>query len=292
MIRWKPCSLIGCFLLTIGTVAAEDLRGPVYPPPGGADFSSSGTGEGDPGGITWTLSEIQVDKFLRLFWGPQGADSVQVSLDGGALNTLVFSASESSLPAMARWMGTAHYVHPRYGDQGNIPVRFTMTQIGDTNLQTAPAEISGSGAVLDVMDAGSSFTVNLLFEADWGGWQPINLLEQPPGGYTRTEFLAGFYYELEHLLLEATPTVSSGDTLTWKTWGGGPGKVGVLFIGKVNGLTYFRPIHQSTFDADGIYLLSVDVPPGLPVVTVSFLTFGLKEDDSIDVSNYADVQFQ
>ena len=47
----------------IGASKAGALEGPVYPPPGGVDFATSGSQAGDPGGINFHFTNFDPSAF-------------------------------------------------------------------------------------------------------------------------------------------------------------------------------------------------------------------------------------
>ncbi|HYE03671.1 MAG TPA: GC-type dockerin domain-anchored protein [Phycisphaerales bacterium] len=191
-------SLLASVVVLVFTAAAPaQLQGPVFPPPGGVTFAGTGLA-GSAGGRTLNYSAVDVAQFGTLLWGPASATAVQVALASAhPLTALNYSAADSALPGMARWTGSVVYSPPQAAPQ-TVPVRFTLTQLTPAPyLLTAPAAISGSGAVVDVLAGGSSFSVNILFEAFYGGqWTPVNALQQLPGDpATRTSFSGGFFWE-------------------------------------------------------------------------------------------------
>ncbi len=219
-----------------GTKCTGPLAGPEFPAPGGTTFVGAGSGSGDPGGRTFSYSDILVGDFGELFWGPSAADAIRVSLTGaGGLTPLSFDFGASDLPGgFAVWShDSIAYVNPGPGATGPLRVRLTLTQTspGTSGWVPAPAEIAFAGAVIDVLSTGPSYAVNILFEAEFprnsGGWVPVNTLDQDPGDRTQTDFSAGYFHSTPELLDCVTLTVdmesmtaqatSSGVLVSWTT---------------------------------------------------------------------------
>jgi len=180
-------------LLLGGMTPAAAIIGPVYPPPGGVDFATSGGQAGDPGGINFHFTNFDPGQFSELYWGPASADAVLLTLNGGPADDILAFSSVSG--NAAEWTGTSFYANAGV----DVPTRFTLTITG---LGANPFVDAGSvGAdpgigVLADDSAGLDFTANLLFEAlVQGTWQAVNTLPQPGGGYTSTSFSGGFFYE-------------------------------------------------------------------------------------------------
>jgi hypothetical protein len=74
--------------------------GPVFPPPGGITFSSSGTGAADPGGITYNYSGFDLSAFSQIAWGLDGTP-VYVSMEGSVQpsDALAYNVTQSNLAA-------------------------------------------------------------------------------------------------------------------------------------------------------------------------------------------------
>jgi hypothetical protein len=204
--------------------------GPGFPPPGGATLAETPVdgSAGDPGGIVWDFSGVQVNDFDTLYWGPAGADQVLVTLDGtydvDDLPTTVLTF-DNVAGGVATWSGTTHYVDPGPTPfDGMVPVRFTLTAPDLSAAASVDPLIAGAGAVVDVLTAAGtgSFSATLEFEAFHDGvWQPVNSLLQPPAcaDCAGSSVTAGFYYCVDPQspcrLSAAGRSDAHGDTCGW-----------------------------------------------------------------------------
>jgi hypothetical protein len=186
------------------TPAVAALDGPAFPAPGGTTWSATppGGNPGDSGGLTYDYSDILVGNFSELYWGEWSAGAFQISLTGaGGLTPLNYDAGASNLPGgFARWtLDSVPYDHPTPGQpDGPLRVRLTLTQTAGTAAWiAAPPDIAYAGAVIDVLTAGSAYTINIAFEAEYprdsGTWVSVNSLQQGTTGDTKTEFYAGYF---------------------------------------------------------------------------------------------------
>lgn len=177
------------------------LNDAVYPAPGGNSLARSGGPPGGAGGRTNTYAGFDLPTFAALYWGPSGAP-ITVQAPGGAPVTL---ALESAAGGVLVFSGAAVYADG-LGFNGTIPVRLTLTLGGGASFVQIPGRQVGG---IDVLAAGGSFSVNIFFEANYGGWVPLNNLR---GGSSVTSFSAGFYYTRKFV----TPV-----TFAWQVTNGG-----------------------------------------------------------------------
>lgn len=186
--------------LASAPAAEHPAQGPAYPPPGGVDWSANEGSIGRSGGVAWSYEGFDMPRFLDLWWGPWGAEGVQLALDGeidGPGETLTFDLGSSDLEAgMARWMGAAE-IELTTGTT-SLPTRFTLTADAPLHAEGA-AGIEGPGALVPVA---GPYTINLLLEALHGGsWQPVldlyDSLNTVQGAEdVRISVGGGFYYHL------------------------------------------------------------------------------------------------
>jgi len=186
---WKTALAVALITGLAGSVAqASTLVGPVYPAPGGNNFSSSGTDAGDAGGVNWSYSGFNTGAFTQLYWGPSSGDAVQAGLDG-SLHNLTFAGYNSS--TQAEW--SASPLSDGFGNPHSVEFLLTIESGPVSFVDPTSVGLSSSLGALINDSSGASYTVNLQFLAD--GITPINALEQPPGGdLTVLSFNGGFYY--------------------------------------------------------------------------------------------------
>jgi len=209
-------------------VTASAPTGPVYPPPGGVNFTPSGD-IGRLGGKDFVFTNFDFSQFNELYWGPSDSAAVRIALDGAfdsQSEALAFDAGQSDLTnGMARWTGstTVSYVDSVQGTiTTTLATRFTLRPIDVTNgtpismTVAATLGIPQAGAVIPVT---GDFKANLLMEAFFNGaWQPVldlydNLHTLQPGG-ALTSFNGGFFYTPAAPTSTPTPTPTETPTST------------------------------------------------------------------------------
>ena len=90
------------------------------------------------------------------------------------------------------------------------------------------------------------------------------------------------------LALQAQPnTVAPGDALTLLTAGGSAGQPALLYSLAFDGIPFTRRLFRGTFDSEGAWELSVNVPndPSLSGHTVTLATFALDRSGTVVMSN-------
>lgn len=202
------------FILLIATPAWG--VGPVQAPalPGGATTSDSDPGAGEQwgrfGGRDFSFSIHDPSQFSSLSWGPILSQPPTAAFDDNVDapgETLSLNLSQSNLAAgIAVWTGTAALTLVNPSGTFNVPTRLTMTVSSSGSAVPLTTSISSPSPAVDVLATGSTFTANVLFEANYNaGWEPIldmfdrlETLPGPPPGTTGpvlTSFSTGFYFE-------------------------------------------------------------------------------------------------
>ena len=208
--------LLGLF--SASTASAVPL-GPVYPPPGGVTFSSSGAASiGASGGRTFHFSGFDLNQSDNLYWGAASATAVGLALDGainsasefitlGILSTGV--AGGTGLTQISTTTGTFNVL---------TSFRLTVRDLSNNlvNLITTGSVGLGFGGVLVDVDslATNGFTAQL--EGFAGNNFNIPLDQyftqvQTTGGSSRSSFQGGFFYN--ELTGGGTSQVSEAATL-------------------------------------------------------------------------------
>jgi len=192
-------------VMSASLVAHAQTNGPVWPPPGGVNYTWSGQA-GSYGGRTLTFTGIDMSQFSWLGWGAWDANSVFASFSRTptepfqSADQLVFNPGASDLlNGVAIWTGSTVAYSP-FGTYV-CPTRLTMTTY-DNAMNPIRMNLGGEkGAptpvVAEIPFVGE-FKANLLFEAYWGGWYPMNPLFDSlhiyAGYASRVNFSGGFFY--------------------------------------------------------------------------------------------------
>jgi hypothetical protein len=192
-------------LLLAGNTQAA-VTGPMYPPPGGVTLSSSGTGDANAGGATWTYSSFSPgDLSYGLYWGKSSTVPVGLSLDGGGISGLENMAFTGFAGNVATWNGqTSIYISNGFGyTQNVVSTRFTLTVSDLSNapinfVTPASVDITFPAAANAVIPVTGNYKALRKFEVFYGGnWQPAydlyNSLNTDPARSTTKSFGAGFY---------------------------------------------------------------------------------------------------
>jgi hypothetical protein len=182
-------TMVAVAIAAVTISAGAALTGPDYPPPGGVDFSYTGSSAADPGGLTLYFANFDTTKFSQLFWGSAGAVSSRLGVTYGAASELM-NFSGAGGPT-AEWRGTAYYYNS--GNQlVSTETWLKVTAYGAPDFYwTLVPEV---GYVLD-NSAGKNFSVNLQFLArdSYGSLVALNSI--PHEGGSASSFSGGFWYE-------------------------------------------------------------------------------------------------
>jgi hypothetical protein len=196
----------GAAALALAGTTRAAVTGPMYPPPGGVTLVSSGTGDANAGGATWTYSNFApADLSYGLYWGKSSSTPVGLSLDGGGISggeNMVFNGFAGNV---ATWSGqTSIFVSNGFGYSQNIvSTRFTLTVSDLSNapinfVTPASVDITFPSAANAVIPVTGNYKALRKFEVFYGGnWQPAydlyNSLNTDPGRSAQKSFGAGFY---------------------------------------------------------------------------------------------------
>ena len=186
--------------LAAGPASATVLNGPIWPAPGGTNFTDSGGNAGDAGGTTFNFSGFDPSQFSALYWGADDSqtpsDAIGAGLDG-TLHPMTFSNASGTT---AYWDTTSASTNP------TTLVTSTQTiwlAIDVTGLGASPWVDAGSlglsSWIGDVANnsSGAPFSANLQFTVGASpGGTPIDNLQQPANSsnLTQTSFYGAFYY--------------------------------------------------------------------------------------------------
>ena len=206
---------------TTAPASAESApHGPNFPPPGGVDWSSSGSA-GRAGGQTWSYENLDLESFRDIWWGPNPV-GVKLSTDGSAPSPLSFDGANSDLAGgLVVWSGTSTLFRFSTGDQ-SVPTRLelrTSTWGGDPIpfITAESVDIDPTaGAVIPVTDDYRANFTFLIFSR--GSWKPVldefDALDTNPAcnQCVRSSFGAGFYWSNRPPVCDSTSIVTDRDT--------------------------------------------------------------------------------
>lgn len=189
------------FVLAVagGNISAyAAAAGPDYPPPGGVSWFGAGE-MGRAGGAIWSYEDLDMSQFLDLWWGPAGADGVQIALDGAIDEpgeTLAFSAEMSCLECgFAWWIGESDMLLTS-GPQ-TFPTGLVIGSPSALAFE-ADAGVTGPGALVPVTgDFAVSLHLGIYYDDTWhyllDGYDELH--QNPPvEGGAVTSISGGFYY--------------------------------------------------------------------------------------------------
>jgi uncharacterized repeat protein (TIGR01451 family) len=179
--------------------------GPVTTLPAGYTVThGDGSLVGKPGGLDLVFSNLNVDQYTTLYWGPTTSTSIMHSLQGPYTpdRVLVFDpASSTFADGIGIWNGSS----PNIYSSSNVATRFSLhTSLtpGGVNIPLISASglnIAGTNVVMAVP---GDFNANLLFETFLNGqFNPSNtLFDSTPmkdpslGGTILSSFDGAFWY--------------------------------------------------------------------------------------------------
>jgi hypothetical protein len=205
----RTAPVVSLLVLAGASFALAGPVGPVYPPPGGVDWSAlsaNATAAGRSGGQTWQYQNFDFSAFDEMWWGPWNATEVKLAFDGAFDSpgeTMTFSVSASNASAgVAVWTGSVTVALATGGTQ-TLSSRFTVKSATLTGTPiamvdaTAVGITSGSGLVVPV---NGDYKANFVFEVFRNGvWQPAadaydQIATVPNAQGLRMSFSAGFFY--------------------------------------------------------------------------------------------------
>lgn len=180
-------------ILFVPAAARASLVGPTYPM-ANQYAVTSGSDMGNPGGITYTYSNLSPN----LYWGPDSTYLPQAGLDD-IYHQLTFAGISGDV---ATWTGTTSWHDPTNGvTYSAVPLTLQITAAGlGSNPWVTFASANGSdpagvGAIVND-PTGASFSANLyLFASTVAGVQALNNVQQSAAnsGYSVEGFSGAFY---------------------------------------------------------------------------------------------------
>lgn len=180
--------------------AAAAPIGPVYPPPGGVTFSSSGGSAGNAGGVNFNFSSFSPGSFSELYWGASSSNLPSAGLDGilHAMNFISFSGTQATWETTSNWYNPSTFLTT----SETIRLTITISGLGATPWVSANAPAVGLPAALGAVvddSLGSNFVANIAFTVPTEGGLALNSLQQLPScnsqSCAQSNFGGGFYYE-------------------------------------------------------------------------------------------------
>ena len=189
-------------ILVFAAFPAFGQTGPVYPPPGGNLFSSSGA-SGSGTGATLKYSGFDSTAYSQLWWGPTSVQNVCNANSSSSCGSMSYTGYNSST-GVAEWDSTSMWSYTDgFNGSHNYNTRLllqfqpagTTGGIGSTFL---PATTIGPapGAVLQVT---GNFQAQVLFEADVNNtWTPVlneynSINESQANAPVQTSLNGGFW---------------------------------------------------------------------------------------------------
>ena len=213
----QPHTVIVFFLAAILAIFSGNIWavGPVDfgSVPGGATLTDSDGGSGEQwgraGGRDLLYEDFVIGNFSYLNWQPLTAGmAFDGEISGGTNEEM--SGPVVLDPFTLQWTGQTTITNDVSNSTVPVYTRFTV-------VASAPFNISPEN--IDIIAAGGSFTINLLFEASeapGGPYQPaLNFFDNyptPPGhdGFAHTSFSNGFFFEGSGMTLEEHDTNMHG----------------------------------------------------------------------------------
>jgi hypothetical protein len=172
-----------CLTIAAACLAYAGPTGPVYVPPGGDTFSSSGN-IGSAGGETFTFSNFNPSQFGSLWWGPTNAVSdigsdpfagIQNVSAPNYMNFVGYNGTAYEWDSTSNWMFQSDPSGTVINN--NLPTRFLLNFIGPNATPTtkAAAGIASGNTAEAVAQITGNFSANFIFEAETSNnvWQPV-----------------------------------------------------------------------------------------------------------------------
>jgi hypothetical protein len=174
--------------------------GPVYPAPGGNDFSATGADARDfgrAGGRDLTYSTFDLAGPDTIFWVPGAFDDLRLSLDGSSPADPVSFDSINVTGTTATYLGSSNIALA--STTSAVDTRIIVDILSGGSFFNAADLGLAAGAALEVT---GDFVVNVVYEARYpggGAYQPaVDFFDAQstgscPGGCTRIDYNSGFY---------------------------------------------------------------------------------------------------
>lgn len=165
-----------------------------WPPPGGVDYSSSGTSNGHTGGWTWHFSNFDDSAYNELYYSVK---YLEMGENSGV--PMTYNAGASDLAnGVSVWDNTFQFYNAQSGSYQTVNGQFTLTvtdslggalALTDATLLGLDANLGGMLAVTDDFDANWLFTINGTPAREW-----YNAASNHPGHNLQTSVGGSFYY--------------------------------------------------------------------------------------------------
>jgi hypothetical protein len=173
--------------------------GPVYPPPGGVSFSTSGASSaGDAGGTNFIFSGFNSSDYSDLYWGLASSTSAAAGFDGG-LSNFTF---DQVLGSTAIWKATSNWFDPAKNTNYSVTINMDITLNGGA-FWVAAGSLGldpnlGVLANLSFVPSGpffNTFNISFVGQGPPGSGLGSNTALNSFEGPTNSTFSGGFYYD-------------------------------------------------------------------------------------------------
>ena len=161
--KTKSALLATFMLLTLsfGTQAALIEQG--FPPPGGVDYSASGTSPGHVGGRTWHFSNFDDTAYDELYYAVK--DPLMGEQPGAGVVALTYNAGASDLAnGISVWENSFEFYNAQTGSNETVSGAFTLTVTDSLGGSLALTDATSLG--LDA-NLGGMLMVEGDFNANW-----------------------------------------------------------------------------------------------------------------------------
>lgn len=180
--------------------------GPVWPPPGDSSIEYGGNA-GTAAGLAITVTDIELDRFVVMYFGTEGEDAIGLSFDEATDEPgefMTFSLVDSDLEnGVGRWTGAADLTYMD-GDEWvtetlNTRTTFSATELGGGIIPQFDGTQAGITQPGSVMTVTGDFVAHFLVEAEFNNvWQPaldlFDSVQNWPGHQVRIDIYDAFYY--------------------------------------------------------------------------------------------------
>jgi hypothetical protein len=206
-------ALISASLLLGASLAKATPVGPVYPPPGGVTFSTSGAASAaDAGGKNYIFSGFNSSAYSDLYWGLSSSTLTTAGLDG-SVNDFTFG---QVLGSTAIWKTTSSWYDPANNTNYSVKINLDITLSGGAFwVDAASLGLDPSlGVVANLSSLPSGpflniFNVSFVGQGPPGSGLGSNTALNSFEGATDSSFTGGFYYDPP----ASSSVPDSGDTL-------------------------------------------------------------------------------
>jgi hypothetical protein len=174
--------------------AFANLTGPVFPAPGGNNYTKTGNSIGDQGGVTFSYNSFNPSAYSSLYWGP--SSSIVVSLNNNNNDTIGSLQSSSAGLAIGTGSSTIYLAN---GTQQTVQTQFDLYV---TDLNHVAVNYNSLLGLFDVTSAISTtggfdatLTAYALNGSTWVALNPYyNGQQTIASNQTKTSFSGGFDY--------------------------------------------------------------------------------------------------